>query len=101
MPSPRRAGLVVPVDNFVENRPSAHPRGPLRAPCIGETPAGQSLNFIEIKRMPLFSVVSPGAWRNLPWESRHVDTFNNLLRALDGNGRSVYRLSGQSPRSLA
>jgi exodeoxyribonuclease VII large subunit len=28
-----------------------------------------------------------------------VDTFNNSLAALDGDGRSVYRLSGQSPIS--
>uniref|UniRef100_E1T7M1 Uncharacterized protein n=1 Tax=Burkholderia sp. (strain CCGE1003) TaxID=640512 RepID=E1T7M1_BURSG len=44
----------------------------------------------------MFYVVAPDLWRNLSCQSRHVDTFNNLRVALDANGLSVYRLSGQS-----
>ncbi len=43
----------------------------------------------------MFYVVEAGVWRNLSCQSRHVDTFNNLRVALDADGRSVYRLSGQ------
>jgi exodeoxyribonuclease VII large subunit len=35
-------------------------------------------------------------WRDPPSDSRHVDTFNNSATTLDADGRSVYRLSGQS-----
>jgi exodeoxyribonuclease VII large subunit len=40
-------------------------------------------------------------WRNSSSGSRHVDTFNNPAVTLDADGRSVYRLSGQSYLILA
>jgi exodeoxyribonuclease VII large subunit len=40
-------------------------------------------------------------WRDSTGGFRHVDTFHNSPAALDADGRSVYRLSGQSQIILA